>query len=118
MKKLILLGVMAMVMSFSLPTKAQVFVNVNIGSRPQYVPVRYVNADYYYAAPARPVYVNNTYHVKYKRHNNWRPVARHYVSRPVVYRRAQYFDRGPQRSHYKVKHQKHDRGHSKPRGRR
>ena len=121
MKKLVLAGVMAMTAIFSTPTKAQVFVNVNIGSRPQYAPVRYVNTGYYYSAPSRPVYVNNVYKVKYKKNNNWRPVSRHYVSRPSNYKRTSYKYKGHSNnghSYYKVKSHKHDRGHGKSRGRR
>ncbi|RZL18069.1 MAG: hypothetical protein EOO89_05875 [Pedobacter sp.] len=114
MKKLILLGVVAFVAAFSVPAEAQISVNVNIGPRPQYVPVRYVNTDYYYGAPARPVYVNRVYTVKHNRHNNWRPVRTRYVSRPVVYQRPYYKnDRGPKHSYYKVKSHKWNHGNGK-----
>jgi hypothetical protein len=111
MRKFILLGVVAVVAIFTLPAEAQISVNVNIGSRPQYVPVRYVSTGYYYNAPARPVYVSNVYRVKHNKYNNWRPVRTHYVSRPVAYQRAYYNnDRGHSRSHYKVKSHKRDGG--------
>jgi len=122
MKKLILLGVVAIVAAFSVPAEAQISVNVNIGPRPQYVPVRYVNTDYYYGAPARPVYVNRVYTVKHNRHNNWRPVRTRYISRQVVYQNAYYRnDRKSKHSYYKVKSHKRDHGHGrtfKSRGRR
>jgi hypothetical protein len=122
MRKLILLGVVAVAAIFAAPAKAQFSVNVNIGSRPEYVPVRYVNTDYYYSAPARPVYINHVYEAKHNRHNNWRPVRTRYESRPVVYQRAYYSsDRGQGRSYYKEKSHKGHGGrgrHEGPRGRR
>jgi hypothetical protein len=119
MKKLILLGVVAIVAALAAPAEAQISVNVNIGSRPYYEPVRYVNTGYYYSAPARPVYVNRVYKVK---HSNWRPVKTRYVSRPVVYHRSYYENgRAPKWSHYNTRSNKHHSGfnkHGKSRGRR
>jgi hypothetical protein len=107
MRKLILLGVVALVAIFTLPAQAQISVNVNIGPRPQYVPVRYVSTGYYYEAPARPVYVNHVYRTKHSKYNNWRPTRTRYVSSPVSYRRSYYKnDGGNGRSHYKMKSHK------------
>ncbi|MEJ7559484.1 MAG: hypothetical protein WKF66_14340 [Pedobacter sp.] len=116
MRKFFLVVVVAVVAAFTLPAEAQISVNVNIGSRPQYVPVRYVSSGYYYNAPARPVYINNVYRTE---HSNWRPARTHYVSRPVMYKQKYYKnDRGHGPSHYKFKSQKHGGKMGKQRGRR
>jgi hypothetical protein len=104
MKKLILTGVVAIVAAFSNPVEAQISVNFNIGSNPQYVPVRYVNTGYYYGAAPRTVYVNRVYKVKNNRHNYYRPVKTRYIRRPVVYSRPFYSDnRGRGHSYHKIK---------------
>ena len=111
MRKLILLGVVAITAMFSAPADAQISVNVNIGSRPRYEPVRYVNTGYYYGPVARPVYINNVYKVKHHKYKNYRPIRTRYISRPVVYRPVYYKNNhGPRRSYHKGKSHGRDRG--------
>lgn len=92
MKKLVLLGVALTAMVTA--TQAQVSINVNIGSRPQYAPVQYYATDYVYREPVvyyepvrRPVYVKHVNYVRRPYYTNNVRVSRRPV---IVYNRPSY----------------------------
>ncbi|MHA4895560.1 hypothetical protein ACXZ1K_12470 [Pedobacter sp. PWIIR3] len=112
MKKLILLGSLLTAITFT--TKAQLSVNINIGPQPQYVPLRYSTASYYYSEPVRyyapvrrPVYVRHVNVVKRPYYVNSVRAER----RPVVYRKIHYKgNKGYFKNNWKVKGGHHGKG--------
>jgi hypothetical protein len=56
MKRLFLVAVVMMVSLFSIPAKAQLNVNVNIGSQPLWGPTGYEHVDYYYLPDVESYY--------------------------------------------------------------
>lgn len=101
MKKLILLATLFTAVIFQ-PAKAQVSINVNIGSTPYYQPVYYqTHPNYVYVS--QPRYVNRTYYTPVRRVVSSRT---YYHAPPRVYRTTKVYrsnyNRGPK--HHFVKH--------------
>ncbi|MFD2581838.1 hypothetical protein ACFSR6_05000 [Pedobacter vanadiisoli] len=71
MKRLFLIAALMMVSFFSIPAKAQLNVNVNIGSQPLWGPVGYDHVDYYYLPDIESYYYVPKRQFVYLNGNDW-----------------------------------------------
>lgn len=71
MKKLFLLTMLGLASAITLPATAQVSVNINIGSQPQWGPSGYNHVDYYYMPEIESYYYVPTKKFIYYSGNSW-----------------------------------------------